>query len=356
MMLSFQAPALYQTPKCFVTHGVMAHLDPNQPPSKGKPWAPFLDQDFISRADLIIPQDVFELVKAKLLQDEATPKYTRVIMSLHDILSGEFLTRYVKDGNLSMLSEGRLGIDNVFALRKGVLTMYLDKETYERAGLVGKPHGVKGKRGLKPRWVVEIDLTASSMVPGKKGFNRIVYASKNALNESLTWLLCNNSSTVPVDDILKQHSPTNSAANVKVDQVISANVPELNPPASTDPSAREDFEYFTTELYEWLSLVRLGSPRVTAKDQIDPYLSRYQVPEGGHPARICKISWQGFSSPSWSHQRLMDLIAVLPSKTWFSFSTSTFSKGLTGDNSECTVLRVPDSRGEFLLWEVKSHE
>ncbi len=30
--------------------------------------------------------------------------------------------------------------------------MFLDRETYERAGLVGKPHGVKGKRGLKPRW------------------------------------------------------------------------------------------------------------------------------------------------------------------------------------------------------------
>lgn len=30
--------------------------------------------------------------------------------------------------------------------------MFLDKETYERAGLVGKPYGVKGKRGLKPKW------------------------------------------------------------------------------------------------------------------------------------------------------------------------------------------------------------
>jgi hypothetical protein len=30
--------------------------------------------------------------------------------------------------------------------------MFLDKETYERAGLVGKPYGAKGKRGLKPRW------------------------------------------------------------------------------------------------------------------------------------------------------------------------------------------------------------
>lgn len=30
--------------------------------------------------------------------------------------------------------------------------MFLDKETYERAGLVGKPHGTKGGRGLRPRW------------------------------------------------------------------------------------------------------------------------------------------------------------------------------------------------------------
>lgn len=68
-----------------------------------------------------------------------------------------------------MLSEGRIDADNVFALRNGMilsrwcfndrypdrpgnLTMFLDKETYERAGLVGKPHGAKGGRGLKPRW------------------------------------------------------------------------------------------------------------------------------------------------------------------------------------------------------------
>ncbi|KAK3990862.1 ribonuclease P 40kDa subunit-domain-containing protein [Cladorrhinum sp. PSN332] len=355
-MLSFQAPTLYQSPKCFVTHGIMAHLDPNQPPSKGKPWASFLGQDFISRADLIIPQDVFELVQAKLLHDEAIPKFTRAVMSLDDILSGPFLTKYVKEGNVSMLSEGRSGIDNVFTLKKGTLTMYLDKETYERAGLVGKPHGVKGKRGLKPRWIVEVDLNASSMVRGKKGFDRLIYASKNALSQPLTWLICNSSSTVPVDGLPQQNSPTNSKANVRIGQAIDAKVPGLIPPITTDPSARDEFEYFTTDLYEWLSLVRLQSPRILANDQIDPYLSRYQVPEGGQNTKICRISWQGFFSPSWSHQTLMDLVTVLPYKTWFSFSTTTFSKGLTGENSECTVLRIPDSRGEFLLWEVKSHE
>jgi ribonuclease P/MRP protein subunit RPP40 len=89
--------------------------------------------------------------------------------------------------------------------------MYLDKETYERAGLVGKPHGAKGNRGLKPRWsafticyrgisqihlhciyaVVSYDLRSPSMLHGKKGFDRLVYASKKVLNQPLTWLFCN---------------------------------------------------------------------------------------------------------------------------------------------------------------------
>jgi hypothetical protein len=37
-------------------------------------------------------------------------------------------------------------------LYTGVLTLYLDKESYERVGIVGKPDGVKGSRGTKPRW------------------------------------------------------------------------------------------------------------------------------------------------------------------------------------------------------------
>lgn len=68
--------------------------------------------------------------------------------------------------------------------------MFLDKETYERAGLVGKPHGAKGNRGSKPRWVVEHDLRSPSMFKGRKGFDRLVYACKNVLNEPLSWLFC----------------------------------------------------------------------------------------------------------------------------------------------------------------------
>lgn len=69
-------------------------------------------------------------------------------------------------GNILMLSEAQS--HKVFSLRegrfccictkasidgfKGILTLYLEKESYERAGLEGKPDGAKGNRGTKPRW------------------------------------------------------------------------------------------------------------------------------------------------------------------------------------------------------------
>ncbi|KAH6635084.1 ribonuclease P 40kDa subunit-domain-containing protein [Chaetomium sp. MPI-SDFR-AT-0129] len=357
-MLSFDQPAVYQAAKSYVTHGVMGHIDPRQLPSKSKPWATLTSQDFVHRADLIIPEELLELVQEKLLTEERAPKYTRVVMSLHDILSGSFFTEYIKIGNVSMLSEGRRGIDNVFFIRAGVLTMYLDKETYERAGLVGKPHGVKGKRNGKRRWIVEFDLTGPSMFPGKKGFDRLVYASKNALAKPITWLFCNVSETTPNPDPLLQFSPTTRTASPNHSESIGALIPELSVDADLlSTNRQEDFEDFVTGLYEWLALIRLQSPRIQTGDQIDPYLSRYEVPgASGKEGKVCKISWQGFLAPSWSRQTLINIVTTVPHKAWFSFSTTTFSRGLTGDNAECTILRPPNSSGEYLMWEVKSHE
>ncbi|KAM7203414.1 Ribonuclease P 40kDa (Rpp40) subunit domain containing protein [Naviculisporaceae sp. PSN 640] len=361
-MMPFSSSAVHQTSKCYATHGKIGHLNPQQVPSKSKPWSTLANQDFIHRVDLVIPQEVFELVQ-EALKYKPVPQFKRVVMSLADIVEAEFLGKYVKSGSIIMLSRGRMGIDNVFALRQGILTMYLDKEAYERAGIVGKPHGVKGNRGLKPRWVVEVDLNNSSMAPGKKGFDRLVYAAKNALNTPLTWLFYNLAENTPDPDPLEKHNPTTITAHPTISQNLDTIIPDLK--VAVDPSlstsrAREEFEYLATDIYEWLSLVRLQSPRVQPGDQVDPYLCRYEVPgaldgELQQP-KLCKITWQGFLPPSWARQTLIYITTLLQSRTWFSFSSTTFSRGLLGDNAECTILRLPGSGGEYLLWEIKSHE
>jgi ribonuclease P/MRP protein subunit RPP40 len=138
-----------------------------------------------------LPQELYESIQSDMDSKFSVPTYSRVILPLAELLSGEFFTEYIKKGNVLMLSEGKQGVNDVYSLRDGVLTLALEKESYERAGLAGEPDGAKGKRGARARWLVEINLRQPSMLHGKKRFDRIVYAFKNVLNKPVTWLFCN---------------------------------------------------------------------------------------------------------------------------------------------------------------------
>ena len=50
--------------------------------------------------------------------------------------------------------------------------------------------------------MIEIDLRKPSMLHGKKGFERIVWAFKNVLNQAVTWLFYD------YDDLPRQQSVT----------------------------------------------------------------------------------------------------------------------------------------------------
>jgi ribonuclease P/MRP protein subunit RPP40 len=52
-MLDFTASTKNEA-RCSVTHGVMGHLDPNQPPVKRKPFAAILNHNFVQKVSLIL--------------------------------------------------------------------------------------------------------------------------------------------------------------------------------------------------------------------------------------------------------------------------------------------------------------
>lgn len=196
-MLGSAPPTVYEASKCFFSHGRLSHLDPKQLPTaweaRGKPWSSVLVDGFISRVSLTMSHDQWQSARGQVLGNARVPEFCRVSMTLLQILQGDFFTEYIKIGNIVMLCRGRTDLDNVFTLKDGRLTMFLDNETYERAGLVGKPQGAKGNRRLRPHWVVDLDLRSPSMLHGRPGFDRLVYACKNALTEPQTWLFCNMS-------------------------------------------------------------------------------------------------------------------------------------------------------------------
>lgn len=131
------------------------------------------------------------------------------------------------------------------------------------------------------------------------------------------------------------------------------------PSAVLSDRSRQELGEYATELYEWLSLVRLESPRVKLHDDIDSYLSTYTVPGGSNgtnKGQLCKITWQGFMSPRWVANTLAELIRTLPPKAWFSFSTTPFTRGVVGLGADYTIMRPPSSPGEYVLWEIRGHE
>ncbi|KAF7562038.1 hypothetical protein G7046_g2083 [Stylonectria norvegica] len=287
--------------------------------------------------DLILPVEVYDIVLQQLAAARTPPSYSKVTMTLVDILDGDFFTEYIK---------------------KGTLTMYLDKETYERAGLTGKPYGAKGGRGAKPRWIVSYDLRAPSMLHGKKGFDRLVYACKNVFNQPRSWLFSNVGDPKPNPDPLQKQYPTKFTSLPGISQDMTVRKAPLDISSEVLATGdRLELEQEATECYEWLALIRLGSPRVEPRDDVDPYIARYQISndmEGEVTVR--KLSWQGFISANWLRDLLVDVLVACPSGSWFFLSATSFSTGVLCNGDELAFLRPPAAGGKYLMWETKSHD
>lgn len=142
------------------------------------------------------------------------------------------------------------------------------------------------------------------MVHGKKGFERIVWAFKTVLNRSVTWLFydhrqsaegVSNQSEAPKTP-LAAHHPLHFPVSPTITRSEAVKVPPLTTSAA-DPGDPD----WALETHEWLDMVALQSPRVQASDSIDPYLSRYRVPDvdNAETYNLVSVSWKGFIPSEW---------------------------------------------------------
>jgi ribonuclease P/MRP protein subunit RPP40 len=77
-------------------------------------------------------------------------------------------------------------------------------------------------------------------------------------------------------------------------------------------NASEEMRDLCGEISEWLSLVSLESQRVSADDDIDPYLCRYGAPEIGQTKELdlVTLKWHGFIPPRWIMQLFITFLYV----------------------------------------------
>ncbi|KAI9899535.1 hypothetical protein N3K66_005996 [Trichothecium roseum] len=235
-------------------------------------------------------------------------------MGLGDILEKNFLS-HIKQGDILMVSEGKANVDDMFTLKDGILEMYLDKETYERAGLVGRPHGPKGSQARGSRWVVSYDLSRPSMRHGKNGFDRLVHASQTVFKQPLSWLICDSESiSLVIDSWPKRPSSTITCNPEALGLGNTAKVPMEIAQEILSQGDRTSLEMSATDIYEWLSLIRLNSPRVEADDKVDPFVARHK---------------------------------------WFAFMATGFFRSEIGDSAELSVLRPGNGENDYLMWEIR---
>ncbi|CRG84876.1 hypothetical protein PISL3812_02056 [Talaromyces islandicus] len=350
--------------KAYASFGQLpAHVDREQPPPRKAPFSTISHHPIVHTTDLILPKDVYNAVWGSILSRLEQPQYVQVIMPLSSLLEGEFFNTFIKTGAALMLSEGRPGVDDVSFVRDGIVTLELGKEKYERSGLTGKPIRSGARKHAKERFTVELDLRQPSMLHGKKGFERVVWACRNVLNASLTWLLLVDSSVSAGSldqamSLLAKHQP--KIATCRFTETVHP--PMYTPPLSADEVAslasQTDVEDYCNDLSEWLALVSLESPRISVGDDIDPYLSRYSLPQS-EPERpqpsstLVTLRWHGAMTANWVTQLFLSLLHEYRNRTdemkdWAALSATAFSRQAVENADGYNVLAW---RNSFMSWE-----
>jgi ribonuclease P/MRP protein subunit RPP40 len=141
------------------------------------------------------------------------------------------------------------------------------------------------------------------MKHGKGAFSRLEWACKNVLNQSVTWLFYNfNPSSA--ESLAEGKEPISKLAPriQKFEKIIVRLDESLCPKILPSDLTTLYDEQESLSMLEYLRLLGLNSPRLNAKDDIDPHLSRYEVPDFGSGVatrNLIGIRWKGFIPPAF---------------------------------------------------------
>ena len=142
-----------------------------------------------------------------------------------------------------------------------------------------------------------------------------------------------------------------------ISEAVTVEIPQLQPPNEPKNKFEDNFGDFAVDVYEWLSLICLESPRIDINDEIDPFLSRYVSPKpdsiSTETAELVKITWQGFMSPIWAHRIFVETLLAASAKIWFSYTVSGFHEKMPNGTKDCTILMLPGTQTEYVLWEIE---
>ena len=101
-------------------------------------------------------------------------------------------------------------------------------------------------------------------------------------------------------------------ADVSTPQTLT-NTPNLIPTSAKSTLPSEEIQETVYDLFEYVDLLSLCSPRVQKTDDVDSFISRYAVPDVSDDTHSCSVrilTWTGLISRQWIQQLLSKLMYV----------------------------------------------
>ncbi|GJJ71708.1 ribonucleases P/MRP protein subunit RPP40 [Entomortierella parvispora] len=313
---------------------------------------------FNQRVQVFLPAALSEqaltTLASRLFQDA---HYYHAHVPLTLFLTPTFM-QHIRNGMIAISVQGTIDSKDVVCLDgKGNLILSLTKDTYEQLGLSGTPSKFHPDR---QRYTVKIDMRASSMTPGKPGFERIKWCFENTLVTVFPMVLGS------VDDqgiSLPLSFPESARATRLSFNVQSTHLPNIIVP---DTSAirtigKSELNWRTSvmELYEWIGMAGMQSDRIVMGNKIDPFLCVYSAPPQKTETSVASSGWLIEVSglvPSTVISKLMDDLRSTLNTTcsepgWANFTVWGFQDSpISWINQEHGFLLTGENYYSFFLW------
>ncbi|XP_007900844.1 ribonuclease P protein subunit p40 [Callorhinchus milii] len=228
-------------------------------------------------------------------------------LPVYEMIEFEFINTFVKKGGIYALSYNtRIDQNNTIALLPtGKLILSVDKDTYEELGLEGRPSQYSHRKTM--RHIITVDLSDANFVPGKKRYNRVMWALKEKKPLTFDFLMAWQPTDPDGEGVnlqsyfmkyqCKVHRPTVSVRVVK-----DTDCPVL---LSNEMEGKLGESCGSEELFDWLGGI---FSHVNCKNQADSFLSTYCSPEPNtvlEKACLCTVT--GFILPQRINQLLEQL-------------------------------------------------
>ncbi|KAK9474446.1 ribonuclease P 40kDa subunit-domain-containing protein [Dipodascopsis tothii] len=373
MSTSFQIHKRIPDSKIYVTQGTLVDAAGVKRPQNKRPRAIVSGHHFNRRIEIIVPAQAVQATQAVVDRVFADACFYHGTLPLSFFLEGEFFNTHVKTGSCLVLSLSKIDQDDVFCIYNGILRLSLTRETYEKAGIVGRV-----SKFNKLRYIIELDLRDAGMFAGHKLFDRLLTAARESPLARPVACVANVGGASECMAAATRHelrSQTATFGPVAVPPFPRpaaefAHTAAVTPPTYQELSPAELAQYYKSahaeellHLLEWTALVAVESPLVVA-DAAPSVTATYAVFESGRPAEtVARIVVDGLVTSAQALAVFDALSLASAADSWTALTVYGFDDApvswhaaehsflLSGDNNY-TVVVPPSADRAYIAFEL----